>query len=224
MKARTQWTVVAAIVAVLGIGLWGIVHFYGDELFPITVGSDAPPFSAKDVHNGKLRTLADYKGKVVLLNIWATWCLPCRVEMPSIEQLYKTYGPMGLQVVAVSVDEYVGTDSVRAFADNFGLTFDVLHDPQYRIEKAYQTTGYPETFIIGPDGVIRRKWIGAADWNSGYNRALVAQLLGVSSPRPVTADTLQAPGASPAAPVPGTAGDTTPALSPAGRAPGAAGR
>ena len=194
MRARTQWAIVAAVVAVLGGGLWGIVHFYGDELFPITVGSDAPAFSAKDVHTGKVRTLADYKGQVVLLNIWATWCGPCQVEMPSIEKLYQAYGPMGLKVVAVSVDEYVGTDSVRRFADDFGLTFDVLHDPQYRIEKAYQTTGYPETFIIGPDGVIRRKWIGAADWNSGYNRALVAELLGVGSARPVQADTLQAPG------------------------------
>ena len=196
MKARTQWAIVAAVVAVLGGGLWTIVHRYGDELFPITVGSDAPPFTAKDVHDGKVRTLADYKGKVVLLNIWATWCGPCQVEMPSIEKLYKAYGPMGLKVVAVSIDEWVGTDSVRRFADDFGLTFDVLHDPQYRIEKAYQTTGYPETFIIGPDGVIRRKWIGAADWNSGYNRALVAELLGVGSARPVQADTLQAPGDS----------------------------
>jgi len=121
----------------------------------------------------------------VLLNIWATWCQPCQVEMPSIERLYKAYGPMGLKVVAVSVDDFVGTDSVRRFADDFGLTFDVLHDPQYHIEKAYQTTGYPETFIIGPDGVIRRKWIGEDDWTSQGNRALIAQLLGLKTPRPV---------------------------------------
>lgn len=223
MTARTQWTIVGAIVAALGLGLWGIVHVYGDEIFPITVGSSAPEFSAKDVHTGKVRTRDDYKGKVVLLNIWATWCGPCRVEMPSIEKLYQAYGPAGLQVVAVSVDEYVGTDSVRAFADNFGLTFDVLHDPQYRIEKAYQTTGYPETFIIGPDGVIRRKVIGAEDWNAGYNRALVAELLGVRSPRPVVADTLQAPGDQPGAVIaPPVLGDSQPGLAPAGaRSPGA---
>ena len=224
MRARTQWAIVGAIVAVLGGGLWGIVHVYGDELFPITVGSDAPPFAAKDVHDGKVRTLADYKGKVVLLNIWATWCGPCQVEMPSIEKLYKAYGPMGLKVVAVSVDDFVGTDSVRHFADDFGLTFDVLHDPKYEIEKAYQTTGYPETFIIGPDGVIRRKWIGAADWNSGYNRALVAELLGVGSARPVQADTLQAPGDSVAPAFVPAVGDTARGLEAPPRRGGSTGR
>lgn len=225
MRARTQWTIVAAIVLVLGGGLWGIVHVYGDELFPVTVGSDAPPFTATDVHTGKVRTLADYKGKVVLLNVWATWCAPCQVEMPSIEKLYKAYGPLGLEVVAVSVDQYVGADSVRRFADDFGLTFDVLHDAKYQIEQDYQTTGYPETFIIGPDGVIRRKWIGAADWNSGYNRALVAELLGVRSARPVQADTLQAPDDAPApAPVPGVQGDTARGLSGPARRGAAAGR
>lgn len=201
MTSRQQWGIVGAVVAVLGGGLWAATHYFRDELFPITVGARAPEFKARDVHSGKMKSLEDYKGQVVLLNIWATWCPPCKAEMPSIEQLYQAYGKDGLKVVAVSIDEYVGTDSVRAFANNFGLTFDVLHDPQYEIEKLYQTTGYPETFVIGKDGVIRRKWIGAADWNSGYNRALVAQLLGVEAPRPVAADTMQTPG-GPAASVP----------------------
>lgn len=191
MTSRQQWGIVAGFVAVLGVGLWTAAHFLKDELFPVTVGARAPDFTAKDVYSGKMKSLDDYKGQVVLLNIWATWCPPCKAEMPSIEQLYRAYGKAGLKVVAVSIDEYVGTDSVRAFAKNFGLTFDVLHDPQYEIEKTYQTTGYPETFVIGKDGIIRRKWIGAADWNSGYNRALVAQLLGVEAPRPVAADTIQ---------------------------------
>ena len=76
-------------------------------------------------------------------------------------------------------------DSIRTYAKNFGVTFEVLHDPSHAIEKAYQTTGYPETFIIGPEGTIRQKWIGAEDWSSQGNRALIAQLLGLQTPRPV---------------------------------------
>jgi peroxiredoxin len=103
--------------------------------------------------------------------------------MPSIEKLNRTYGPKGLHVVAVSIDDAVSEDSIRAFAHDLGLTFQILHDPTHRIEQAYQTTGYPETFVIGKDGIIRKKWIGAADWNSEGNRALIAQLLGLAPER-----------------------------------------
>jgi peroxiredoxin len=97
--------------------------------------------------------------------------------MPSIQALHDAYGPSGLKVVAVSIDD-PGTDkAVRAFAKELGLTFEILHDPTGAIQKSYQTTGVPETFVLGPDGTIRKKVIGAADWNSPANRALVEQLL-----------------------------------------------
>jgi peroxiredoxin len=114
---------------------------------------------------------------VVLLNIWATWCAPCRVEMPSIERLYRELGPRGLAVVAVSIDDPDTDDAIRDFARELGLTFEILHDAPGAIQRAYQTTGVPETFVIGPDGVIRKKVIGAADWASAANRALFASLL-----------------------------------------------
>jgi peroxiredoxin len=83
----------------------------------------------------------------------------------------------------VSIDDYVSEDSIRAFARNFGVTFEVLHDSTHSIEQAYQAIGYPATFVIGREGTIRRKWIGPDDWSSQGNRALVAQLLGVETPR-----------------------------------------
>jgi peroxiredoxin len=86
--------------------------------------------------------------------------------------------------VAVSIDDYVTEDSIRAFANHYGITFEILHDPTHAIERAYQTTGYPETFVIGREGTIRKKWISANDWASVGNRALVAQLLGLETPRP----------------------------------------
>jgi cytochrome c biogenesis protein CcmG, thiol:disulfide interchange protein DsbE len=185
MTVRQQWAFVGIVVLILGGGLLAGTHYLGDELFPVTAGSKAPDFQAKTVDGVPVtKALADYKGQVVLLNIWATWCEPCRKEIPSLEALQKEYGPKGLKMVAVSIDDYVSEDSIRSFAKNFGVTFEVLHDSSGSIEQAYQTTGYPETFIIGPEGTIRRKWIGPDDWTSQGNRALISQLLGLPSPRP----------------------------------------
>jgi peroxiredoxin len=185
MTARQQWAVVAVVVALLGIGLGSASYFMKDQLFPVTLGSKAPDFRAKELVGNQYKTLADYKGQVVVLNVWATYCGPCQAELPSFQRLYRDYGPKGLKLVAVSVDDYVTEDSIRKYVNNFGLTFEILHDPTHAIERAYQTTGYPETFVIGREGTIRKWVIGAEDWNSQGNRALVAQLLGLETPRPV---------------------------------------
>src|ERR1051326_2801611 len=155
MTARKQWTIVGSIVAVLGLGLAVTAHVLRDQLFPVEAGSDAPNFRAKVLGENRYKTLADYKGQVVLLNIWATWCEPCREEIPSLQRLQQAYGSKGLKLVAVSIDDYVNEDSIRKYTNNFGVTFEVLHDPTHEIEKIYQVTGYPETFVIGPEGTIR---------------------------------------------------------------------
>jgi peroxiredoxin len=196
MTVRQQWAVVAGVVAVLAAGLIVATTSMSVELFPISVGTKAPGFKAtpllepvypstpnaqfasREVGDSAVaRTLADYRGEVVLLNIWATWCAPCRAEMPSIEALHRAFGPRGLKVVAVSVDDPGQQKLVRSFARELGLTFEILHDPTHDIQRAYQTTGVPETFVLGRDGVIRKKIIGATDWSSPGTRALVAQLL-----------------------------------------------
>ena len=208
MTVRQQWGIVAAVVALLAAGLFAAVRLLGHELFPVTVGTEAPDFRARPLLAGQadqVKTIADYRGKVVLLNIWATWCVPCRTEMPSIQALHESFGDRGdgkgLHVVAVSVDQPGSEQAIRDFAEEYGLTFELLHDETGDIQQAYQTTGIPETYIIGPDGVIRRKHIGPADWNSAANRALVAQLLGVPVPPAPQAgggDTAVAPLALPA--------------------------
>jgi cytochrome c biogenesis protein CcmG/thiol:disulfide interchange protein DsbE len=186
MTSRQQWIIVGSIVGAKAIALGSASYFMRDDLFPVTVGSQAPDFRAKVLGSNQYKTMADYKGQVILLNVWATWCGPCKDELPSLEKLYKEYGPKGMKLVAVSIDDFVGEDSIRAFAKNFGITFEVLHDSTHAIERIYQTTGYPESFIIGPEGTIRRKWIGPDDWTSQGNRSLIAQLLGLPTPRPGT--------------------------------------
>jgi peroxiredoxin len=183
MTVRQQWAFVGVIVLILGGGLLAATRYLGDELFPVTVGSKAPDFKATAIEGvPQTKTIADYKGQVVLLNVWATWCLPCRTEMPSIQALYDRFGPRGLKVVAVSIDNPGTEAKIREFRDQYGLTFEILHDASGLIKRDYQTTGVPETFIIGRDGIIRKKVIAAADWNSQGNRALFAQLLGVTEP------------------------------------------
>jgi len=182
MTQRQQWGIVAGIVLLLAGVLAAGVHFLGDELFPVSVGSKAPPIEGTTLDGKKTpKTLADYSGKVVLLNVWATWCEPCRVEMPSIEKLHKEFGTQGLAVVAISVDDPGAEQRILDFVKEYGLTFEVLHDPRQVTTRHYQITGYPETFIIARDGTIRRKLIGAANWSSDANRALIRELLGVSA-------------------------------------------
>jgi cytochrome c biogenesis protein CcmG, thiol:disulfide interchange protein DsbE len=178
MTAGQQWAVVGAIVAVLGGGLAAGSFLLKDELVGVDVGSRAPSFGGATITGPvKSKSLADYKGKVVLLNVWATWCGPCKTEMPSIEALHQAMGPKGLHVVAVSIDHPGKADDIRKFMREYKLTFEVLHDSTQAIQAAYQTTGVPETFIIAADGTIRKKVIAAADWNSAPNRALIEQLL-----------------------------------------------
>jgi peroxiredoxin len=145
---------------------------------PVGVGFRAPEFEAKSLSDPtRVGRLSDYRGSVVLLNVWATWCDPCRREMPSIEKLYQELGPKGFRVVAVSIDDGGAAADIREFAREHGLTFDILHDPTGAIQLVYQLIGVPESFLIDQDGVIR-KTAFESDWYSAENRDLVARLLG----------------------------------------------
>jgi cytochrome c biogenesis protein CcmG/thiol:disulfide interchange protein DsbE len=178
MTGRQQLAVACVVIAVTVGVAYGATRYLRKELFPVQLGSKAPDFTAYTLDSvPQTKRLADYRGKVLMINVWATWCLPCRVEMPSIEALNKDYAPKGLKIVAVSIDD-PGTDStIRSFARQYGLTFDILHDPQGKITELYDITGYPETFIVGKDGVIRKKLMSATNWNAPEARSLVDRLL-----------------------------------------------
>ncbi len=178
MSNGRQWTIVLGVVLLLGGGAVAATHVLRSELSEVAVGSLAPPFEALTVDSTpRVKTLADYRGQVVLLNVWATWCGPCRVEMPSMEALHRDFGAKGLRIVAVSIDQIAGPPQIREFAREMGLTFEILHDSAQHIVRAYRVNGYPQSFVIGRDGTIRRKWIGAENWNSASNRELMTALL-----------------------------------------------
>jgi len=171
-------------LAILGIAALGVVAVFGwsaaRDIPPVRVGGQAPEFRAVTVEPPIAeKTLADYAGKVVIVNIWATWCAPCIVEMPSLEALHRRYAKDGLSIVAVSVDAPGSAAQIRDFRDRLGLTFEILHDAD-DIRATYQTAGVPESFVIGRDGRIRRRVFSAENWDSESNRKLIQQLLAIS--------------------------------------------
>ena len=174
-----QWTVVGIVLAGLALGVWALMQF-GPETGPIQPGSRAPEFRALDINSGDSVSLSDYRGKVTLVNIWATWCGPCRAEMPSMQQAYAQLRDRGFEVAAVSIDEG-SVEDVKAFQREFGLTFDILHDRSGRIQQVYQTTGVPESFLLDRNGVIVKRLIGDHNWASEANIAQIERLLGSGS-------------------------------------------
>lgn len=178
MTGRQQLAIGLFVIGITGAIAYGATRYLRKELFPVELGSKAPNFTAVTLDSiPREKSLADYRGQVVMINVWATWCLPCRVEMPSIEALHQAYGPKGLKILAVSIDDPGRDSTIRTFVKQYGLTFEVLHDPKGTISDLYDITGYPETFIIGRDGVIRKKLMAATNWNSPESRALVERLL-----------------------------------------------
>ena len=144
-----QWIMVGMVVAGLVVGGIALAKL-GPDIDRVEVGAKAPDFRAIDLATGDSVSFREhYEGAVTLVNIWATWCLPCRVEMPAMERVYQ----------------------------ELDLSFDLLQDRSTAVQQTFQTTGVPESFLINKDGVIVKRIIGAHDWNSPVNRALVERLL-----------------------------------------------
>jgi cytochrome c biogenesis protein CcmG/thiol:disulfide interchange protein DsbE len=135
-----------------------------DEHEPIAAGKPAAPFKLTDLQGDPV-SMADMRGKVVFLNIWATWCAPCREEMPSMEKLYERMrDKKGFVMLAVSQDTS-GRDEVLNYVKKHGYHFDVLLDPKNAVAEAYNVSGVPETFIIDRQGRIVAHHSGAFDWS-----------------------------------------------------------
>jgi len=147
LRRRSAWVSVLASLALVTLGCTG----------PKT----APAFVAQDL-DGQAVTLAQHRGKVVFLNLWTTWCPPCRREMPAMQRLAEKLEGEGFVMLAVSEDDSV--DDVRAFVEEMGIGFPVLIDSTGTVGRAYGITGYPETFIIDREGKQMARFIGPRDW------------------------------------------------------------
>jgi peroxiredoxin len=167
--------IILVSVAIL-TAAFGVVWLQSSKYEPLTVGKPAPDFSLPDL-NDKIVRLSDYRGKVVFLNFWATWCKPCREEMPSMEVLYKNFERDGFVVLAVSIDRVTTKKDIPPFVNNMNLTFPILVDSWGQTDKRYKLLGVPETYIIDQQGILREKVIGPRDWTVLDNLRNITALL-----------------------------------------------
>jgi len=129
---------------------------------PPRIGTSAPDFTVQDADRSI--SLSQLHGQIVVLNFWATWCAPCVEEIPSLIGMSERMKARGVTVVGVSID--VDSDAYHRFLRDHGVTFLTVRDPDQRSSRLYGTSGWPETYIIDRNGVVRRKFIGPVDWNS----------------------------------------------------------
>jgi len=156
-------------------GLWAEDHFMASlRVQSPSKSLFAPDFTLRDLEDRKV-SLRDFQGKLVFLNFWATWCPPCRYEMPSMESLYKEFKGKGLVVLAINLKE--GKEKVRSFMVSERLTFPALLDYSGEVAQRYGVRGIPTTFLINGKREIVGKALGARDWSSSDARGLIRRLL-----------------------------------------------
>ncbi len=171
------------VVSLTAVGVlllvFGIVWLQSGKYEPPKVGKAAPDFTLTDQDDKPIR-LSDLRGKVVFLNFWATWCKPCKEEMPSMEVLHKNFAKDGLVVLAVSIDRVTTTKDIPLFIKSMNLSFPVLIDSWGKTDMPYKRMGVPETFIIDQQGVIREIVIGPRDWTRLDSLPVILDLLKVT--------------------------------------------
>jgi peroxiredoxin len=176
MKAWIAGTALCLMATMIGVG-----SATAADILPVAgrhsikLGEPAPNFQLLDMQ-GRLVALSDLRGKVVMVNFWATWCGPCRVEMPAMEALYQAFSRRDFEILAVSTDAQ-GMTVTRPFQQENRLTFPILHDADYRVGLIYGARSLPMTFMVDRQGVIRHQIFGARDWGAVEAQQLVQMLM-----------------------------------------------
>jgi peroxiredoxin len=169
----------ATLIATLGWLLFGKAATASEHLLQAMgmaklPAKPAPDFTLPDL-DGQQVSLHDYRGKVVFLNFWATWCIPCREEMPAMEQLHQTFQSQGLAIMAVDLKET--PDTVKAFFDQHRLSFTALLDGSGAVLRDYQVMGLPTTYLISREGTLLARGVGGRDWTRAEGKDLIRGLL-----------------------------------------------
>jgi thiol-disulfide isomerase/thioredoxin len=170
---------VTIIVAALGLLLGEKVADAREQLLEAMGMTKVPPKAAPDFMlldiDGKQVSLKQYRGKVVFLNFWATWCIPCREEMPALERLHQTYQDQDLAIISIDLKE--GADQVKTFFQKHGLSFPSLLDPNGVVFRDYLVAGMPTTYLIDRDGTMVARGVGGRDWTRDEALQLIQDLL-----------------------------------------------
>ncbi len=184
-SARRRLFVILSGITILMFA-FGVVWLQSSKYEPLVVGMTAPDFSLPDLQ-GKAQRLSDYRGKVVFLNFWATWCKPCKEEMPSMQVLWENLKNQDFMLLAVSMDRVTTTKDIPSFVESLKLSFPILTDSWGQTDKRYKLMGVPESYIIDQNGVLREKVIGPRDWTRSESIETIVHLL-QKQPKAVKAD------------------------------------
>ncbi len=143
----------------------------------VAIGQPAPDYSAQQM-DGSPVSLADLKGEVVLLNVWATWCKPCRQEIPALDSLHREFGPRGFRVAGVSIDVITDTVAIVSFARDLGASYTLWLDPDDKVSTTFRAIGVPSTYLIDREGVLRWRHMGPVKATDPVLRAVLDSALG----------------------------------------------
>ena len=171
--ARSCWARIAPAITLAALGCAGSEG----AAARVDIGAPVPAYAAVSLA-GDTVSLAAQRGKVVLLNVWATWCHPCRDEIPELQALHEQYASRGLELVGISVDTESADDAIRAFMRDFRMTYPVWRDPGERISAQFHIVGVPATFLIDRDGVLRWRKTGPIQPGDAGLRQALEQALG----------------------------------------------
>jgi peroxiredoxin len=142
----------------------------------VEIGQPAPRYAATTLAGDSV-SMASLVGKVVLLNVWATWCAPCRAEIPYLQSLYETHRARGLEIIGVSVDARGQDEAIRGFAQDFRMTYPIWRDPDERVQSVYMALGVPSSYLIDRQGILRWRRLGTIrDSDTTFTRAVTAAL------------------------------------------------
>ncbi|NTW66539.1 MAG: TlpA family protein disulfide reductase [Nitrospirae bacterium] len=166
--------IVIAVLAVVGV-LFLFGQNGGQRVRIVQEGDRAPEFQLPSL-DGRTVNLSSYRGKVVMVHFWATWCPPCVEEIPTLERLYRSSFGKDLEILAVSVDEG-GAGAVGQFMQKNRFALPVLLNPDQSVSRSYGTLKFPETYLVDREGIVRRKIIGAADWMSPAAQLVIQAML-----------------------------------------------
>ena len=178
---KRRWEILMLVSLAAGI-LWTVVSRVPSAVGAPLSSSPSPregflaPDFTLDTLDGTKVTLSELRGKIVLINLWATWCPPCRAEMPALENAYKQYKDSGVVVLGLNVTNQDSEKDIPPFVDEFGLTFPILLDRDGSVSALYQLKGLPTTYFVNREGIIRTVVVGGP-MNETFIRSKIEALL-----------------------------------------------
>ncbi|HEY1207718.1 MAG: TlpA disulfide reductase family protein [Bryobacteraceae bacterium] len=172
-RVKTERFIQALIVVCLALLVWVIAGVYQERI--VVAGDSAPSFTVT-TDDGRTLSPSNFGGKLLVVHFWATWCPPCVLETPSLNEFQKEYAKDGVVVLGISVDQ--NATAYRNFLQRMKISFATARDPEAKIASDYGTFQYPETYIINRDGKVVEKIISNTDWMDPERQNLIRAMLG----------------------------------------------